>query len=474
MADGSASLLDVNVVCNAKVSGHFGTVFFNQANKRYYLHVGTAIDDTYQIEESVWLDVLTQNFEDTDWLDNWTIAMSSRLTAVQQANGASGSKCIWLKSVLDGNNGTSATYTLPASTEYAGTTDYTFEFDFAQTSIIGSNATRAGEFVVRDESGNAIVTFRAYTGATTGEVVASGSVIGSYSVTKGTYFKTETAPTISHHVTLSSSAAGTTLTLDGSQMSVSSSFVKVGSIIYNTNRYAGQLQMDNIRLNCKVTGAYEVEIANGGFDANSSTGWSGTAFAFQSYTDAEHYNKTFDTYQTVTGLATGWYVLTVNGFYRNGSNDDGTNKLATLYANDATQALRLRSSEALSDVQEATGLTAYPNNMRDAETAFEAGLYGNLLRVYVSSGSLTFGVRKSTAKTSDWAIFDNFRLYYVGNGSSAARTLSDNTVTGVEEVQAQAQPAEYYTLDGHRVATPEAGRVYVVRMSDGTTRKVKF
>ncbi len=474
MANGSASLLDVNVVCNAKVSGHFGTVFFNQANKRYYLHVGTAIDDTYQIEESVWLDVLTQNFEDTDWLDNWTIAMSSRLTAVQQANGASGSKCIWLKSVLDGNNGTSATYTLPASTEYAGTTDYTFEFDFAQTSIIGSNATRAGEFVVRDESGNAIVTFRAYTGATTGEVVASGSVIGTYSVTKGTYFKTETAPTISHHVTLSSSAAGTTLTLDGTQMSVSSSFVKVGSIIYNTNRYAGQLQMDNIRLNCKVTGAYEVEIANGGFDANSSTGWSGTAFAFQSYTDAEHYNKTFDTYQTVTGLATGWYVLTVNGFYRNGSNDDGTNKLATLYANDATQALRLRSSEALSDVQEATGLTAYPNNMRDAETAFEAGLYGNLLRVYVSSGSLTFGVRKSTAKTSDWAIFDNFRLYYVGNGSSVARTLSDNTVTGVEEVQAQAQPAEYYTLDGHRVATPEAGRVYVVRMSDGTTRKVKF
>jgi hypothetical protein len=301
----------------------------------------------------------------------------------------------------------------------------------------------------------------------------NGNVVGNYTVTKGTYFKSETAPTISHHVSLHSSAAGTILSIDGTAINIGSSFVKVGSIIYNTNRYAGQLQFDNIKLNCKIVGSYEIAVNNGGFDGNNNTGWSGTAFAFQSYTDAEHYNKNFDTYQTLTGIPNGWYILAVNGFYRNGSNDNGTNKLATLYANDATQAVRLRSSIGLSDLQAATGLTAYPNNMRDAETAFAAGLYENILRVYVSNGTLRFGVRKSTAKTSDWAIFDNFRLYYVGNSNALARSTFDEA-TGIDDVKTVANPVAYYTLDGRRTIVPEVGRVYIVKMTDGTSRKIKY
>jgi hypothetical protein len=261
MADGSASLMDIKVECAAQVSGHFGTVFFNEANSSYYLHVGTAIDASYQVDTAIYMDVLAQNFEGTDWLDNWTILLPGRLTAVQQANSASGSKSIWLKSVLDANNGTSAIYTIPAISQYANTSSYTFEFDFAQTSIIGSNANRAGEVILRDQSDNAIVTFRAFTGATTGEIVINGSVVGSYAVTKGTYFKTETAPTISHHVTLQSSSEGTVLYVDGTQISVSSSFIKVGSILYNTNRYAGQVQFDNINLNCRVESAYAARSA---------------------------------------------------------------------------------------------------------------------------------------------------------------------------------------------------------------------
>ena len=472
MAEGSASLLNVNVICAAQVAGHFGTVFFNVPNHSYYLHVGGAIDASYQLDNAVYLDVLAQNFEDSDWLDNWTILNGNRLTAVQQANSASGSKSIWLKSVLDANNGTSAIYTLPAIAEYANTTVYEFDFDFAQTSIIGSNADRAGEVILRDENDNAIATFRAFTGATSGEIVVNGSVVGSYAVTRGTYFKTETAPTISHHVSLHASAAGTTLTVDGTPISISSAFIKVGSILYNTNRYAGQMQFDNIKLNCRIEGAYEIAVNNGGFDWNNNTGWSGTGFIFQSYTDAEHYNKTFDTYQLLTGMPNGWYILTVNGFYRNGLNDDTTNKLATFYANDAAQAVRLRSSIGLNDLQAATGMTAYPNNMHDAETAFEAGLYENILRVYVSDGTLRFGVRKSVAKTYDWAIFDNFRLYYVGN--QALARMADDDATSVEEVKTQAAPVAYYSLDGRRTATPAAGSIYVVKISDGTTRKMKY
>ena len=425
--------------------------------------------------EDVFLDVFAQNYEDSYWMDNWSIVLGSRLTAVQQSNGASGSKCIWLKSVLDANNGTSAIFTLPAIAEYANTTVYQFDFDFAQTSIIGSSADRAGEFILRDENQNAIATFRAFTGATSGEIVVNGNVVGNYSVTKGTYFKTETAPTINHHVSLRSSAAGTTLYIDETPITLATSFVKLGSIIYNTNRYAGQMQFDNFKLNCKVEGAYEIAITNGGFDANDNTGWSGTGFIFQSYTNAEHYNKTFDTYQNLTGLANGWYILTVNGFYRNGLYDDGTDKLTTLYANDAAQAVRLRSSIGLSDLQAATGMTAYPNNMRDAETAFEAGLYGNILRVYVSNGTLRFGVRKSVAKANDWAIFDNFRLFYVGDGNDVPeRNMFDEDVTDIENVRTLTAPVTYYTLDGRRTSMPEAGRLYIVKMSDGTTRKVMY
>lgn len=434
--------------------------------------MGGAIDASYQIDNSIYLDVLAQNFEDTDWLDNWTILNGNRLTPVQQSNGASGSKCIWLKSVLDSNNGTSAIYTLPAIAEYANTTVYEFDFDFAQTSIIGSNADRAGELIIRDEYDNAIATFRAFTGATTGEIVVNGNVVGNYAVTKGVYFRTETAPTINHHISLRSSAAGTSLYIDGTRINIGSSYVKVGSLLYNTNRYAGQMQIDNIKLNCRIEGAYEIAVNNGGFDWNNNTGWSGTGFIFQSYTDAEHYNKTFDTYQTLTGLANGWYILTVNGFYRNGLNDNETNKLATLYANDAAQPVRLRSSIGLNDLQAATGLTAYPNNMHDAEVAFEAGLYENLLRVYVSNGTLQLGVRKSIAKTYDWAIFDNFRLYYVGNAAQAREAFED--VTSVEQVKTVAKPAVYYGLDGRRTTTPEAGRVYIVKMTDGTTKKIKY
>jgi hypothetical protein len=110
--------------------------------------------------------------------------------------------------------------------------------------------------------------------------------------------------------------------------------------------------------------------------------------------------------------------------------------------------------------------------MHDAETAFEAGLYENMLRVYVSNGTLQLGVRKSVAKNYDWAIFDNFRLYYVGNAAQAREAFED--VTSVEEVKAAAKPAVYYGLDGRRTTTPEAGRVYIVKMTDGTTKKIKY
>lgn len=262
ISSGAASLLDIKVECPIMKYGHIGTIFFNNADKCYYLHIGNAIDASYQIGNNKFHDVLIQDFESSNWFDNWNILLNDRLTAVQQPNGASGSNCIWLKSVLDANNGTSAIYTIPYIDDYSKTTEYEFEFDFAQTSIIGSNPERAGEFIIRDENENPIVTFRAFTGSSIGDIVVDGNVIGNYSVTKGIYFTYETAPTINHHITLHSSDSGTILNINGTSLQLASSFKKVKSIIYNTNRYAGQMQFDNIKLKCKVEEANNISFTN--------------------------------------------------------------------------------------------------------------------------------------------------------------------------------------------------------------------
>ena len=52
--------------------------------------------------------------------------------------------------------------------------------------------------------------------------------------------------------------------------------------------------------------------------------------------------------------------------------------------------------------------------------------------------------------------------------------MADNDATAIEEAQSEKVAVAYYSLDGRRLAQPESGRVCIVRMSDGTARKVKF
>ena len=145
---------------------------------------------------------------------------------------------------------------------------------------------------------------------------------------------------------------------------------------------------------------------------------------------AEHYNKTYDTYQELTGLNNGVYAISVQGFYREGGYVDaaskhnaGTESLnAIFYANSAEQPLMSIFEEAGKASGGATVTTegisgAFPN-MRDAASYFfSAGLYWNTVYVEVTDGTLKFGVKKSTAVGADWTVIDNFRLQYFGNCS---------------------------------------------------------
>lgn len=178
-------------------------------------------------------------------------------------------------------------------------------------------------------------------------------------------------------------------------------------------------------------------------------GWSGTAFGAggTTSTNAEWYQpaKGADAYQDVTGLAPGWYIAGAKGFYRAGSStvaythfkaQDAQSKAVQFYAKTADQTAETdvvspyqgaptssqTEGEANSGKDEETGLTYYiPNTMKCAEYYMHTlGLYDNFVTVKVGAdGTLRIGVKKSgEALTSDWAIFDDFSLTYVGENEN--------------------------------------------------------
>ncbi|MCR4919803.1 MAG: hypothetical protein K5928_08365, partial [Prevotella sp.] len=181
----------------------------------------------------------------------------------------------------------------------------------------------------------------------------------------------------------------------------------------------------------------------------------GTNGDVDSYDDrnpcAEHYNKTYDTFQKLTGLANGTYAVSVQGFYREGGyaaaatkHVAGTESLnAILYANNQEQPLMSIFEEAGKatggNTKTADGINgAFPDNMAAASYFFSAGLYWNTVYVTVTDGTLNIGIKKSTAEGSDWTIFDNFRLQYFGN-CTIAEAQNGALIVAYNEALAAAQ-----------------------------------
>lgn len=186
-------------------------------------------------------------------------------------------------------------------------------------------------------------------------------------------------------------------------------------------------------------------VVNPSFEGNDiETGWEGTKFGSANPVEnAEHWNRTYNSYQRISGLAAGTYRLSVSAFYRYGTSSQdyqvyssgnyGQYQLASLYATssigEGSTALPLESSAALSyslgggvaGVGEQTGgwWPTYkyyiPNDMEAAHYWFEAGYYRSSCEVEVGSdGKLTIGVRKDRQKSEDWTCLDDFKLEYYG------------------------------------------------------------
>jgi hypothetical protein len=198
----------------------------------------------------------------------------------------------------------------------------------------------------------------------------------------------------------------------------------------------------------------------GNFDGWSNTG-SVTFGAGGTYksTNAEVYGKAFDIYQTVKGLPTGVYIAKVNAYFRKeGAQKDYDDYTAGVQSdcNFYAQSGVFKSSVSIKHVAEGgvkeafgvndevtfetnDGVTMYvPNSMLAADSYFhnEDGTinprYENVIYVPVTNGELTIGVANSVGGGSDWSIFDDFQLYYIGEGDKCYELLRDNLEKALE------------------------------------------
>lgn len=193
-------------------------------------------------------------------------------------------------------------------------------------------------------------------------------------------------------------------------------------------------------------------ITNATFDeVGKFDGWSGTAFAAGGTTGpcAEHYNKTYDTYQTLAGAPKGVYALKASGFYRAGNttgsydsfmaNDPAINN-AKLYAKNGDDVFETSMMNNFKGIEPNNSLgvgdeasvvdgdyTYYvPNTMASAVAYMEQGYYAdNVVFFATTDGTPTIGVKKASSIDTDWSIFDNFSLTYYGNAPEAYQFWMD-------------------------------------------------
>ena len=217
-------------------------------------------------------------------------------------------------------------------------------------------------------------------------------------------------------------------------------------------------------------------IVNHNFTGGDVSGWDGTTWGHgNSQDNVEHYNKTYDTFQTIAGLRAGLYVVGMNGFYRAGSAQDSYDKgkaddpdvrNATFYVTSGETTLaeapvsqiysgRQTESKVSGESEVSDGETKYywPNNSTSANYYFHTlGLYKNsLFATMPAAGSMTIGVKKEASIGGDWSIYDDFSLIYCGEGATAYQAYveyyRDNMFPDYESQRVEAADP-FVTTDG--------------------------
>lgn len=191
------------------------------------------------------------------------------------------------------------------------------------------------------------------------------------------------------------------------------------------------------------------KIVNPSFDSGSE-GWTvkeGNPKFDGTYKNCEVYQGTFDIYQDITNIPDGVYELSVLAFQRVAENnvaskahDAGTEDItAFIYANDLetpftspyTYGMKVNSGDDYKYIL--NGEEVYiPNSMKGmaAATTENPDAYTVTVPMLVEGGTLRIGVREKRRPSNvngswgDWAIWDNFRLKYVGSKGDALNAVT--------------------------------------------------
>lgn len=172
----------------------------------------------------------------------------------------------------------------------------------------------------------------------------------------------------------------------------------------------------------------------------SATGWNNTGVTINTtYQNAESYQGTFNLYQDITNIPEGVYEITVQAMQRVDNNDNASKlypndvdeMTAYLYGNDITAKFASPYSYRMAEQKVTSGNADYafdgeyiPNSMEGFAAACAESNEAYLTKVYalVTDGTLRVGVKEEArpaGHSSDWSIFDNFKITYRGNSEAA-------------------------------------------------------
>ncbi len=193
---------------------------------------------------------------------------------------------------------------------------------------------------------------------------------------------------------------------------------------------------------------------------NTITGWSNetgtSAFKSDNNTAEVWGQSSFNIYQTVADMPAGAYEITVQAFYRMGSNQVNYDESVTpqyetsksyVYANENRKELRNVLQFAVADnardefhtggiVNEQFDSIFVPNNMASAQHIFTTGdgSPNTLTAALLEAGDLTIGIQGVDLQGDEWTIWGEFTVVYRGEAGVDV-ALNDQIQQLIDEAQ---------------------------------------
>ena len=158
--------------------------------------------------------------------------------------------------------------------------------------------------------------------------------------------------------------------------------------------------------------------------------WTWIGGSDNKYYGNEAWNNTFDVHQAITGLPEGTYEIQCSGF--------GTNGTTYIYGNATSKAIQTDNATSYGNSKEAKWKAIHEDN------AFAGQTTGTFT---VGDGNLTVGIKRETNQSGDWAIWDEFRLYYYGLDLSEFAASLDAAVIQAEALEGTIPSATYTALE---------------------------